>query len=224
MKLFRTLVLSAVLLTVAASAFAVTPQVVPPQGYTVTPLQRITVPPNSLNACLAMYDNTVNATGFFNPVGANTEVMDDLSMAMDGDLCSFAFAYSKTTAGTTDATVTIYTNNAVDDPPGAAVAGPFVINGLPTGTNGVLFNYVGPPLAIPADVWFAVKFNTASTGLLIYNPPIAGASDDYYYQLPDAAYFYFGGDPVANFYIQLTTDGPTPTEKSTWGQIKTLYR
>jgi hypothetical protein len=127
-------------------------------------------------------------------------VQDDLHMVNSGLLASFDFGYYKTTEGETAAIVGFWKMHKGDPwaDPGALLA-MYQIDGLPSG--GWIFQIDtpgGPPL--PKDVWMGVQFLTTDTGLLMYNPPTLGASDDLF-RINGAGPYYFGGNPVANFCL-----------------------
>ncbi len=170
------------------------------------------------------FSNTAYNSGWYTSSPGTNSALDDLHMAAGGVLTGFDFGYIKTTAGTTTATVTFYANDANNTAPSLLVAGPYVVTGLPSGTNAWHVE-VGDSNVLGKDVWMGVAFATTSTGHLIYNPPTLGTSADYWYQFaPTAGYNTFGGNPRANFYSAVYTASATPVAPASWGGIKQLFR
>jgi len=78
------------------------------------------------------------------------------------------------------------------------------------------------------------QMNNLGQGL--FDPPTVGTSADMAFQTtaagsffttanPPGTVFNLGGNPITNFGWEFTTVGPVvPTNKSTWGRIKNLYR
>jgi hypothetical protein len=230
MKLLRILVVLAVLaggasLALAAPRVSVTPL----PGPQPIALQRSVITLQSVAAdCGPIYSNTQNLLGYFYAGGAGVEVADDLHMTMDAHLCGIDFGYYKSTAGTTAATIVFYANDQLDNlVPSVVLAGPYVVTDLPTGAN-VIHVDLGSGTGMPdvtQDVWLGISFSTASTGLLMTDPPELGISDDLFYKTPPGQYAWFGGDPVANFYLAVYgNELATPAAATTWGRVKQLYR
>ncbi len=223
MKLYRSaLVLCFLALGVPAALGAQWVSVTPlPAGTTI---QRLGEQSFHAGECGTIYLNDVlYGAGYYYGAGAGVEVADDLHMISGGSLCAVEFVYYKASSEPTDATLTIYANTPVDDPPGPALSGPWLVPALPgAGAYGVHVEL--PAAAVPADVWLGVAFNTSSTGLIIMSPPTVGASDDLFYQTPPGDVYYFGGDPPANFGMAVYAAIATPTRGSSWGAIKQLYR
>ena len=70
----------------------------------------------------------------------------------------------------------------------------------------------------------AFNYSTTKTGPFIYDPPTIGTSHDYFYVFaPTPGYSYFGGAPVANFYLGVYVTLATPAAPTTWGGIKQLF-
>jgi hypothetical protein len=75
------------------------------------------------------------------------------------------------------------------------------------------------PLPAPSagtHLWVGVRFTSATAGLVLRDVPSAGASHDLY--LENGAFYWFGGNPKANFALRLVgrpgsvgvDDGPAP--------------
>jgi hypothetical protein len=173
--------------------------------------------------CLEVYDNSATFTGFYYSEQNGAEAIDDLHMLELGGLCSFTFGYNKPGGGGFDAFVTFYANETGDTPPSVVLAGPYPINGLPGGANAITVNIEDGPF-LGNNVWMGVSFSDPTAGLLVYDPPVIGSSDDYFYEFPANSYLFFGGDPVANFYLRVSLELATPVEPSSWGSVKTRHR
>jgi hypothetical protein len=189
-----------------------------------THIQKVTRSGPPTVECGIIYSNTTTSQGYYYGAGAGIEVADDLHMISAGHLCAIDMAYYATTA--TNATVIFYANDPVDDPPGVVLAGPYLLSGLPAGAyvvNVPLEPGTGPPDVSP-DIWLGVTFDTDGAGLILMHPPTIGTSDDLFFETPPGAYYWFGGNPVANFGLGVYASIVTPAHPSTWGSIKQLYR
>ncbi len=172
---------------------------------------------------LVYYDNTVNATGSYYSGQDGRIVVDDLHGALEGALVSFVVGYVEPVADSLAMLVTFYDNpGGADNPPSTLIAGPYLVTDLPGGAVAASVNVAGGP-ALGMDVWMAVEFSTNSAGLLLYDPPVTGTSHDYFFAAPPNNYLYFGGDPVANFYLQVEVETVVPVEAATWGGIKRSF-
>jgi len=164
-----------------------------------------------------MYQTFVNQRGF--------ELLDDLHTDAVGTepLCGYEFGFYNLSGGETSAYVTIYDNDAADDAPGKILAGPFTIQGLPSGL--VRAFYAAPSGVIDEDVWMGVKFGQfRGTGLTLADPVLFGFSHDLAYD-PRVGYVNLGpGGLPANFVMSVTSHLPVPTSTSTWGFLKARYR
>jgi len=192
------------------------PAPVPPGDITVT---RIETGP-AQNGCTRVYDNTVNFSGSFYSYQNGNETLDDLHGVEGGGLCEFVFGYNEPGSSPISAWVTFYFNDGGDDPPGAVLAGPYYASGLPTGANMIQVTVPGAPPISPS-VWMGVRFSSSTAGLLLADPPVVGSSHDFYFENGD--YFFFGGDPKANFYLSLEAELAVPVEHSSWGLLKALH-
>ncbi len=227
MKLLR------ILVAVTALAICVSPALAA-ERVSVTPLpspltlERSVISLHALNGCGALYSNLVNISEYYYAAGAAVEVADDCHMLAAGHLCGIDMGYYKSTPGTTVATIVFYANDPLDNTvPGVVLAGPYTVSGLPTGANIVHVDLeagTGPP-DLTQDIWLGVTFSTASTGLILADPPETGTSDDLFYKTPPGQYTWFGGNPVANFMLAVYgNELATPAASTTWGRIKQLYR
>jgi hypothetical protein len=157
------------------------------------------------------------------------EYADDCHLTFAGELFGFTIGYYEPSAPSVTATVTFYANSAVDDVLGAPVAGPYVFSNLPgAGINVISLTPPDNP-SLPQDVWFAVQFDPPTAGL-VNSPlpsPTVGVSHNIFLDTgftPPPGLVWFGGDPLANFMIEIQLSGATPVQQSSWGKIKHLYR
>ena len=105
---------------------------------------------------------------------------------------------------------------------GTAIAGPYVITGLPPGAHAFHFE-VASGVVLP-HVWLGVAFDDDATGLLSFGPATLGASHDAVWLTPPGAATNYGGEPPADVYLGLYSSPATPARPSTWGSLKALYR
>src|SRR5262249_12409754 len=105
---------------------------------------------------------------------------------------------------------------------GPAIAGPYVIPGLPPGANA--FHIEVAPGSVAPDVWLGVAFDDPSTGLLSFGPPTLGSSHELVWVTPPGVVTNFGGQPPADLFLGLYSTPATPARPSTWGSLKALYR
>jgi len=183
--------------------------------------------PMDISACSFAYRNQLNFLTFYSQNGF--EIMDDLhtnSLGME-PLCAYEIGFYNLSLSETSVTVTIYENDANDDPPGKILAGPFHVDGLPVGLVRVTYY----PLAgvVTPDIWLGVKFSAfKGCGLQLADPVQIGESHDIAYS-KRFGYFNFGGVDnghlPANFVLAVTsTTPPVPTLEPTWGALKARYR
>jgi hypothetical protein len=171
-----------------------------------------------------VYDNRENFLGNFYSSQDGAEAIDDLHAAEGGGLCSFWFGYNEPGSGPIQATVTFYANPAGgDNAPETVMAGPFQVTGLPSGPNEIEVTVSGGT-PVTQDMWMGVKFSSTSAGLLLADPPVTGTSHDYFFESPPGGYFYFGGNPPANFYLGVQVELLVSAETSRWGGVKARYR
>lgn len=169
-------------------------------------------------APVVIYDNTafISTSTYYNQ--QNNEILDDLHGVSSGAISSITIAYFAP-AGPTNATLTVYGNDAVDTGIGAVVAGPFVANGLPAGANVVTITVPGGAPVGP-DMWLGVSFSGLDDGLIVADPPVIGSSHDYFFNAGTGQLLFFNGNPVANFGMAIETDVMVPVEAKTWSGIK----
>jgi len=174
--------------------------------------------------CHAVYLDETLSTGYYLPAGAGVEVADDLHTTLTEAqaICGFDFGYFNPGAGAVTATVTLYENSAIDPNKGSAIAGPYVIHGLPPGANAFHVDVVGGIVA--PHVWLGVAFDDDATGLLTFGPATLGSSHDVVWLTPPGVATNYGGLPPADLFLGLYSSPSTPAQSSTWGSLKVLYR
>lgn len=205
----KLLVLMILLSLVATQAFALT-KVTPtpmPANFSINK-QNIDVVTGAPD-----YDNTMNGTGFFWAGGAYEMVADDVHRTTSDAIGTITFGYySQTASGAVDAILAVYANDPTDTT--ATLLDFYELAGLPVAGAYAFEIDLGTPLAAPQDIWVGLAFSDASTGLMIFDPPVVGTSHDLFLEDVnldgefDESY-YFGG-PSANFYLQTAPAVPEP--------------
>jgi len=159
-----------------------------------------------------LYNNITTGTGFYMPQVSLGAVADDLHMVSGGLMTGFTFGYYDPTGGTalTDAIVNFYANDPADSlapGAGAPLLAPFVLSGLP-GDGLWLVTVITPPTVLTMDVWAELDTSPSSreAGLLTYDPPTTGYSDDLF--AAGGSLWFFGGVPVANFAWEIVIPAP----------------
>lgn len=150
------------------------------------------------------YSNTTTATGFYFPGGAGAIVADDVLRTTNLPIRQVSFAYYAPGAAP-DVVMYIYDLNNTLPAPLLASYNLGTLNGAGAWAYTIT---LPTPLSAPSDLWIGFSFSVADTGLLIYNPPTIGASDDVF-MMDNVGLFWFGGSPVANFYLE-TVPVPEP--------------
>jgi len=155
---------------------------------------------------IPVYDNTVNGTGFYYNHGG-LEVGDDLEMTAGGLVDHITFGYydlADDGAIVTSADIRFYDMAAfVGDGTDVPLA-TYTVGDLPgEGAWTVGVDLEAPFDAVPQHVVMSAQFdNTVNCGLLIYDPPVLGASQDMFW-INDGTgnWYWFGGDPRANLCL-----------------------
>lgn len=198
--MFRTLLVTALLLGTAALANAqvrLTAQPVP---------AGVNLNNNGLAPQVAPdYSNTTTFTGYYYAGGAGAIVADDVYRTTNLPIAQITFGYYAPTAAP-DVTMYIYDLNGYNLPAPLLASYP-----LGTLSGGGAYAYtitLATPLAAPADLWIGFSFSAANAGLLIYDPPTIGSSQDVFMK-DNSGLWYFGGNPKANFYLE-TVPVPEP--------------
>jgi hypothetical protein len=173
-------------------------------------------------ACTLVYSNFEGFSPGAYVAGAGKEVIDDLHLAATGVLCGFSYSYVNG-GSMLLATATFYANDGPFGGPGTVIAGPF-LSAIPGGAGTLTAETPGAAVTIGPDIWMGIRFPADGMGLFLDNPPSIGSSADLFYQRPEEAFMNFGGSPVANFFLRVEVDKPTPTRPTTWGSLKTIYR
>lgn len=168
------------------------------------------VPANPRSESVMIYDNTTGPGAEYYSGQAGQEAVDDVHATGSGYLRRIGFEYVESDSLATDleALVTVYDNPWGLDIDLVRLAGPYVVTGLLPGRHFAhldVFDWV----VVGPDLWIGVQFTRRSTGLVINETPSVGSSHDYY--LENGNFFYFGGDPEANFSLQVEVGGPAQT-------------
>ena len=170
------------------------------------------------------YDNTSNSTGYGTSQPIGTEFGDELKMTGEGALTNFSFAIVNFDAEdlyTIDIELRFYDSGMglIKSVDLGTVSFPWA-GGLLGGGWSVSFDDIDLTTAgvyLPATaVCTQILTNPVgsggtfadSLGPLIYDPPTVGASEDYFFW--NGGWYWFGGDPVANFYYKVDMNDPIP--------------
>ena len=135
---------------------------------------------------------------------------DDLHLVQGGFLSKIAYAYYDPDGGTalSEVTVSIYENDANNTnfpggDPSPALIGSFTITGLPGDGLHLLTYDEMTPLELPEHIWMEFDFsNSSEAGLVLYNPPTVGSSQDLFY-VHGVDRYVLGHPYVANFGLGL---------------------
>lgn len=197
--MFRTLLVTVLVLGIAGLASA-------QMQVTATPLPTGA----TLNGMLTPqttpdYSNTTYSTGFYYSGGAGVIVADDVHRTTSLDIKQISFAYYAPTTAP-DVVMYIYDLNNYNLP--APLLASYNLGTLNGGGAWAYTITFSPALSAPSAVWIGFSFSVANAGLLIYDPPTIGFSDDVFMQ-NNTGLWYFGGRPKANFYLE-TVPVPEP--------------
>jgi hypothetical protein len=142
---------------------------------------------------------------------------DDAHLTSGGPLSMLSFWYYDPAGGPalTQVTVSFYENDANNTNfpggnPSPALLGAYTITGLPGDGAHLVMYAVTPPITLPRDVWVEFDFsNSTEAGLILYNPPTIGTSQDLFY-VHGVSKFVFGYPYVANFGLGLAINTELP--------------
>jgi hypothetical protein len=152
------------------------------------------------------YSNTTSGTGYYYPGGVGVIVADDVHRTTSLPIGQVAFGYYSPSVAP-DVVMYIYANTGDYSLPATLLAS-YNLGTLNQGAWAYTIT-LPTPLTAPADLWIGFSFSAADAGLLIYDPPTVGTSHDLFMQ-DNQNLYYFGGNPVANFYLE-TVPVPEPT-------------
>jgi len=170
------------------------------QGYEITPGGNVGIQAGPVTS----YSNVTTFSGF---VATGGNRADDLHMTQGGLVNGFSFIYSDAAGGPqlVDAPVTFYVGGPGDPVPGAVLQS-LLITGLPGDGHWIITVDLagsGFEFVAPADIWAGLDLSAASRSHArhsLWNPPTIGSSHDVFYRFDGTPGFYwFGGNPVANF-------------------------
>jgi hypothetical protein len=159
--------------------------------------------------CVRVYDNTGTPGDLFYGGQAGAEAIDDVHGEESGHLAAITFEYYQPDTGAApfDAVVRVYDNPGGKDVGIVPLYGPLEVQGLMPGRHTIRVDVPHGPELGP-DAWIGVRFTNLRAGLVIQEEPIVGESHDFYVE--NGSFFYFAGEPVANFGISMDVRQPPP--------------
>lgn len=155
------------------------------------------------------YSNTTTSTGYYYPGGAGAIVADDVQRTTNLPIAQVKLAYYAPDAAP-DVVMYIYDLNNYNLP--APLIASYNLGTLNGSGLSIYTINLPAPLSAPSDLWIGFSFSVANAGLIIYDPPTIGFSDDVFMQVDPngtSGLYYFGGNPKANFYLE-TVPVPEP--------------
>ncbi|GIV15817.1 MAG: hypothetical protein KatS3mg022_1252 [Armatimonadota bacterium] len=196
----RTLLVTVLLLSIAALASAQLQLTAQPVPAGVNLVNNGLIPQAAPD-----YSNTTNSTGYYYAGGAGAIVADDVHRTTSLPITQISFAYYAPSTAP-DVTMYIYDLNEYNLP--APLLASYNLGTL-NGSGAWIYTIsLSTPLAAPANLWIGFSFSAANAGLLIYDPPTIGSSEDVFMK-DNSGLWYFGGNPKANFYLE-TVPVPEP--------------
>lgn len=151
------------------------------------------------------YSNTTTSTGYYFAGGAGAIVADDIFRTTNLPISQISFAYYAPDTAP-DVVMYIYDLNSYNLP--APLLASYNLGTL-NGNGAWAYTVTLPaPLSAPSDIWIGFSFSAANAGLLIFDPPTVGFSDNVF-MMNNSGLYWFGGNPTANFYLE-TVPVPEP--------------
>ncbi len=173
---------------------------------------------SAAQASIVDFDN-LPATGyqFYYPGGTNLRVLDDVQRTSAAPIKQIDIGYFSTTAaGPGNVTLWVYEADAVTGGVGSLLYSSTITN-VPVGTLQVL-SFGTPNIAAGIqNLWIGISVDRVQAGMLLSpNPnPTVGSSADVFACdqngngiIDTNEYFFFGGNPVANFAIRTFVPEP----------------
>ncbi len=148
------------------------------------------------------YSNTTTELGFYFP---GHDYGDDLQMTQAGTVNGFTFGYYDPAGNTALTSVDVWFNDLYT---GNYITG-YTISGLPgDGAWIVSVDLTGFEFVSPDWILMSIGFyssNSPEAGWLLYDPPTIGTSADMFYVWAPITpgWYWFGGNPVANFCAEI---------------------
>jgi hypothetical protein len=158
-----------------------------------------------------VYSNMTTFSGYYAGVGGFWA--DDLNMVSGGMVTGFSFIYYDPVTDPLQQLTTINTFFWDGYVGGSPIAG-FTIGGLPGDGHwiiGVNLEGSGYEFAAPDYVLYGLDFSTCDSteaGWSMWDPPTIGTSGDAFYDVIAQGWYWFGGDPVANFGAEVAIPEP----------------
>jgi len=167
------------------------------------------------------YDSFYNPPAWY-PPGAGISFADDLHLTLPGRLTQFWFFFYEPYQTVVRPTVSFYANDENDSHLGSLLAGPYALGPYRWGAYKVHVT-VQDTVFVGQNLWFALSFESPTSGAVLANPPFIGSSHDVYYDFTLGRTERFVG-AFANIYLQVRVEPqPVGVEAVTWSHVKALY-
>lgn len=163
------------------------------------------------SAQVAVYDNPASPDSSYYAGQSGAEAIDDLHMLGGGLLVEVRVEYFDPNLAQTPfgAEIQLYDNPTGNDDDIAFIGAPYTVSGLAPGTGTAVFDLTDLP-AVGRDIWIGVRFDSPTAGVRLNANPTVGSSHDLY--LEEGRFYFFGGDPVANFAVRVLATNITAVE------------
>ena len=147
------------------------------------------------------YSNTTNPLGYYFP---GYSYGDDLVMTQPGLVNGFQFGYYDPSGGPALTQLTVTFHDLA-----FGLLATYNLGGLPGDGAWIMtvnlaggFEFSSPSNQLLMSLWFS-QSNSPEAGWLLYDPPTIGSSQDMFYIWELGGWYWFGGNPKANFCAEI---------------------
>ncbi|MBM4019395.1 MAG: PEP-CTERM sorting domain-containing protein [Planctomycetes bacterium] len=148
-----------------------------------------------------VYDNTVNSQGYaYTPLAELGDAVYLDGTARIVTAFKVLLYSSDPDLVTIDLESRFYANDGPGDEPGTLLWSD-VLWGLDVLPGTQTVDFAVPSVVVPDVLTWTVNTGSGTVGPVMYDPPVVGASDDYFWMNDGTGWgaWWFGGYPVANF-------------------------